>query len=38
MVGDLDEILEKVLLDFSRLFQRIGAVWMNEGLAILRDD
>ena len=30
MVGKLGNVLEKVLIDFGKLFQRIGAVWLNE--------
>ena len=37
MVAELGDVLEKVLVDFGKLFQRIGAVWMYERLDILRD-
>ena len=29
---------EKVLIDLGKLFQRIGVVWLNERLGILRED
>ena len=38
MVAELHDVLEKVLIDFGKLFQRIGAVRMYERLAILRED
>ena len=38
MVGELGNVLEKVLRDFDKLFQRTGTIWMNEGCDILRDD
>ena len=38
MVGELSSMLEKVLIDFSKLFQRIGAIWLNERLDIMRAD
>ena len=38
MVAQLRNILEKVLIDFGKLFQRIEAVWLNERLDILRED
>ena len=31
-------MLEKVLIEFSKLFQRIGAVWLTEIFNILRED
>ena len=37
MVVELCNVLEKVLMDFGKLFQRKGAVWLNERLNILRD-
>ena len=30
VVGELGNVLVKVLIDFGKLFQRIGAVWLNE--------
>ena len=38
MAGELGNVLEKVLRDFDKLFQRIGTVWLNEGCDILRED
>ena len=38
MAGELGNVLEKVLRDFNKLFQRIGTVWLNEGCDILRED
>ena len=37
MLGELGNVLEKILIDFGELFQRIGAVWLNEWFDILRD-
>ena len=37
MVVELGNVLEKVLIDFGKSFQRIGAVWLNERLDILRE-
>ena len=37
MVAELDDVLEKVLIDFGKLFQGIGAVWLHERLDILRE-
>ena len=34
----LGDILEKVLIDFGELFQRIGAVRLYERLDILREE
>ena len=31
-------MLEKFLIDIGKLFQRIGAVWLNERFDILRED
>ena len=31
-------MLEKVLIDFSKLFQRIGMGWLNAQLDILREE
>ena len=36
MVVELSDVLEKVVIDFSKLFQRIGAVRLYERLDILR--
>ena len=37
MVAELDDVLEKVFIDFGKLFQRIGAVRLYERLDILRE-
>ena len=36
MVAELGDVLEKVLIDFRKLFQRIGVVRLYERLDILR--
>ena len=38
MVSELGDVLEKILIDFGKLFQRIGAVWLYERLDILREE
>ena len=38
MAAELGDVLEKVLIDFGKLFQRIGAVRLYERLAILREE
>ena len=38
MVAALGDVLEKVLTDFGKLFQRIGAVRLYEQLDILREE
>ena len=38
MVAELGEVLEKVLIDFVKLFQRIGAFRLYERLDILREE
>ena len=38
MVAELGDVLEKVLIDFSKLFQRIGAVRLYERFDILREE
>ena len=38
MVAALGDVLEKVLIDFGKLFQRIGAVRLYERLDILREE
>ena len=38
MVGALDDVLEKVLIEFGKLFQRIGADRLYERLDILREE
>ena len=38
MVAELGDVLEKVLKDFGKLFQRIGAIRLCERLDILRED
>ena len=36
MVAELGDVIEKVLMDFVKLFERIGAVRLYERLDILR--
>ena len=36
MVAELGDVLERVLIDFGKLFQSIGAVRLYERLDILR--
>ena len=38
MVAALGDVLEKVLIDFGELFQRIGAVRLYERLDILTEE
>ena len=38
MVADFGDLLEKVLMDFGKLFHRIGAVRLYERLDILREE
>ena len=38
MVAELGDVLEKVLIAFGKLLQRIGAVWLYERLDILREE
>ena len=38
MVAELGDMLQKVLIHFGELFQRIGAVRLYERLAILREE
>ena len=38
VVAALGDVLEKVLIDFSKLFQRIAAVRVYERLDILREE
>ena len=38
VVGELGNVLEKALIDFGKLFQSIGAVWLKERFDILRED
>ena len=38
MVAELGNVIEKVLIDSGKLFQRIGAVWFNARLDILKED
>ena len=38
MVAALCDVLEKVLIDFGKLFQRVGAVRLHERLDILREE
>ena len=38
MLAELGDVLEKVLIDFGKLFQRIGADRLYERLDILRED
>ena len=37
MVAELGDMLEKVLIDFGKLFQMIGAIRLYERLDILRE-
>ena len=38
MVTELGDVLDKVLIDFGKLFQSIGAVRLYERLDILRKE
>ena len=38
MVAELGDVLEKVLIDFGKLFQRIAEVRLHERLDILREE
>ena len=38
MVGELANVIEKDFIDVYKLCQRIGAVWLNEQINILRED
>ena len=38
MVAALGDVLEKVLIDFGKLLQRIGAVRLYERLDILKEE
>ena len=38
MVAELGDVLEKVIIDFSKLFQRIKAVRLCERFNILREE
>ena len=38
MVAELGDMLEKVLIDFGKFFQRIGVVWLYEQFNILREE
>ena len=38
VVAELGAVLDKVLIDFGKLFQRIGAVRLYERLDILREE
>ena len=38
MVAELGDVLEKVLIDFGKLFQRIGVVRLYERFDILREE
>ena len=38
MIAELGDVLEKVLVDFGKLFQRIEAVRLYERLDILREE
>ena len=37
MAAELGNMLEKVIINFGKLSQRIGAVWLYERLDILRE-
>ena len=34
---ELGDVIEKVSIDFGKLFQRIGAIWLKARLDILRE-
>ena len=38
VVAELDDVSDKVLIDFGKLFQMIGAVRLYERLYILREE
>ena len=38
MVAELGDVLEEVLIEFGKLFQRLGAVRLCERLDILREE
>ena len=38
MVAELGDVLEKVFIDFGKLFQRIGVVRLYERLDIVREE
>ena len=38
MVAELGDVLEKVLIDFGKIFQRIVAVRLDERSGILREE
>ena len=38
MVAALGDVLEKFLIDFAKLFSRIGAIQLYERLDILREE
>ena len=38
VVAALGDVLEKILIDFGKLFERIGAVRLYERLDILREE
>ena len=38
MIAELGDVLEKVLIDFGKLFQRIGAVCLYERLDVLKEE
>ena len=38
MIAELGDVIEKVFIDFGKLFQRIGAVRFYERLDILREE
>ena len=38
MAGELDKVLGTFLVDFCKLFQNTGEVWLNEQLDISRED
>ena len=38
MVAELGDELQKVLIDFGKLIQSIGAVWLYERFDILREE
>ena len=38
MIAELGDMLEKVRIEFGKLFQRIGAVWLYERIDILSQE
>ena len=38
VIGETGYVSEKCLVDFGKLFQRIGMFWLNDQFGILRED